>query len=79
MWSTIRMKTRITGTALFFRIYFDKVLVIFKSRADELNEHSPTTIGWQSPKNTKYPQELGFEIDSSGRVEISTVQLEPII
>ena len=27
----------------------------------ELNEHSPHTKGWQSPRFCEYPQEIGIE------------------
>jgi centrosomal protein CEP104 len=36
------------------------------TRADELNEHTPTTRGWQSPKHCSYPLELAFQLDAPG-------------
>ncbi|CAM9966114.1 unnamed protein product [Heterosigma akashiwo] len=30
--------------------------------AIELNNHSPTTKGWQSPQFCEYPQEIGFAL-----------------
>jgi len=36
--------------------------------ACELNQHSPTTKGWQSPQFCEYPQELGFALAAPSHI-----------
>ena len=42
--------------------------------SSELNEHSPSTRGWQSDKFCQFPQELGFQL-SRGASQLSQVQI----
>ena len=43
--------------------------------AEELDEHTPHTKGWQSSRNCSYPQEIGLELDASNGAKISQIQI----
>ena len=41
--------------------------------SEQLNVHSPHTIGWASPRFCEYPQELGFELSAPS--QLSRIQI----